>query len=276
MHKRLRSAIKKDEKPAEKPALKKNRLEDVILEPLVTLKVGVSPQRMVARSVAISPTKLKRYDFGSVLGSGTSGTVYQAQKSEKRKGAKDVAIKVQMAGEDFGEELRQVKQWSKLGAGPTFIQAWVADGVGFIATDKWDMSLLDYIQGLPEPNKFKLSEGLAFKLETLIRRMHEQNVVHGDILEKNILVNVGPDGQVCDLVLTDFGLTDTVEGWQEDPFFLGTMRKYLVDENSTTRGYMQTISPDELMLNPRHLDYALLYHYSPESVRRLKLDERLK
>lgn len=111
----------------------------VKLEPLTELNIGVGKA-----SAWVSPKCLKEYKVKGKLGAGTSGTVYDCGFSPNTR--KRVAIKMLFTGPEsnFWDEVELTRQMSDLGVGPKFIDAWEKEGVGFIATEKWDMSLLDY------------------------------------------------------------------------------------------------------------------------------------
>jgi len=234
---------------------------------MITLKVG-SP----SKTVWISCKAARGYRFRSKLGSGAAGTVYHASPpSGGPLAGPDVAIKVQITrdddGETFQEEANLAKRMSDLGAGPRFLGAWIAEGVGFLVTDKWDMSLLDYQRNsaYPEKDRKKLADAMLYKLKILIKRLHDANYVHGDILEKNILVKVSPyTGELTDIVLTDFGLMHTIPDWKLNEPFMQTMLDYHAHTLNRTHYYVRDkkITLDDLLKDPRHLDVSLVYFFN--------------
>lgn len=242
---------------------------EIELEPVVVLFVGTSP----TEEVWITKEATKFYQFSDKLGSGTTGTVYKAYLPTDRHHERPaVAIKVQMISSgSFEEEVDMARKMSDLGIGPNFIDAWeVADeGVGFLVTDKWDISLWDFTkrQLVIKKHLDPLPFHLLHKLSALIKRLHQQRIVHGDILEKNILLRLkSPDSfesdDILDVTLTDFGLMQPISRWKSTPDFLETMFNYHIDPVNNTRYYFRDrhVNLDDLIDDPRHLDWALLYY----------------
>ena len=263
--------------PSDSPKLrnastKKVKLHDVDIEPMIVLNVGQTPEQ---ETVWVSPAATKGFRFSRILGSGTSGTVYEAFPPGKSTHRGGVAIKVQKADdESFADETRLARQMSKLGVGPRVLDSWEADGVGFLVTDQWDMSLWDYFHKQKQLGIVpSLPPHLVFKLEVLIRRLHEAGIVHGDILEKNILVRTAPTADLkrsegvnppaVDIVLTDFGLAHSISKWRSMPNFLQTMLDYQADPVNHSHYYFKDkqIELADLVRDPRHLDRSLLYYF---------------
>jgi len=215
----------------------------------IELQLGKKSHAIVSREAT------RGYTFKNIIGSGTSGTVYRATSPN----LPDVAIKVQ-SDRGFEEEADLARRMSELGVGPQLVEAWSAEGVGFLVTDKWDTSLWDYVHDAKRP--MRLPSHLVYKLKVLIRRLHDAHIVHGDILEKNILVQVKDSGELANLILTDFGLANTIEKWKETPDFLQTMLDYQKHSDNHTHHYFEdlNIGLRELKRDPRHLDWSLLYY----------------
>lgn len=214
-------------KKAEEPKKHRKRERESPKDVEIALEQGVELQvGREGRDVWISEEGVEGYKFTDVLGSGTSGTVYKAKSPKKGKGQEHVAIKVLFSDENFWPEVELAQEMSELGVGPQFIDAWEAEGLGFLATDKWDTSLRDYqhLKNLPYKSNQPIPPHIIYKLKVMINNLHKAGYVHGDILEKNILVQVDPKtGKITDIVLTDFGLMQTIEKWKNAPEFLQTM-----------------------------------------------------
>jgi serine/threonine protein kinase len=262
-------------KTGEKRRRREVSLEDVELEPIVVLHVGQNPMQ----EVILSGDETKHYQFTKILGSGSTGTVYKAYPPTTRTKTTmvPVAVKVQMLVDDargFDEEVELAELMSDIGVGAQFIESWKTDEVGFLVTEKWDMSLWDYFRRYYDYEHRDrppcIPAKLILKLRRLIKHMHEAGFVHGDILEKNILVRVRPSAEVThappelvDLTLTDFGLMQSITKWKKKPGFLETMLDYQLNPGNTTHHYLSArkIDLQKLIDNPRHLDWSLLYYF---------------
>lgn len=160
----------------------------------------------------LTPASMKGFSFDTILGSGTSGTVFGARGANKS----EVAIKTQFESADFKRECELVKEMSKMKICPRFLGCWVEEGVSFMATEKWDISLWDWIK----QNNFNrsrdgypLSNTLINKLKHQITRLHKHGFTHGDLMEKNIMLRLDKRGRPFDISITDFGLTMRTNEW---------------------------------------------------------------
>jgi tRNA A-37 threonylcarbamoyl transferase component Bud32 len=233
---------------------------DVYLEPCVELRIGRD-----AKKAWVTPHSLRGFKLNRVLGSGTSGTVFDSETRHHD----DVAIKAQFASPDFKKECDLVRHMSQLGVCPRYVKAWEDEGVGFLATEKWDMSLWDWIktykinraQGYPLPKR------LISKLGRLINVMHQNGYVHGDIMEKNIMLDLDEKGVPIDICLTDFGLTVKKKDWKDNLDFLKVLFDYHMSDCNYTNRYFQeqNIKFADVAIDPTHLDKALLYYMKTRS-----------
>ena len=175
-----------------------------------------------------------------------------------------VAVKVQFSCDAFERESELMKLMSDHKIGPKFLSSWSAEGVGFIATERWDCSLYDYFANFAR--KFKRRAIIHPKviacLEQKIHTLNDLGYVHGDILDKNILVK-HIDFKITNICLTDFGLTDKAETWRKNPAFMKKMLDYHSDVVNKTHFYFKDmgITLDMLLDQPLHMDKALLYYY---------------
>lgn len=212
------------------------------------------------------------YTVKERIGSGSSASVYRATRS----GFPDAGVKVQhLAGcpqrtRHFWKEAKMAQKMSDAGLGPQVQDVWCTGNGegGLIACDIWDMSLRDAQKLLGD--RFVLSPAMWYKLMVLVKRIHELGLVHGDLLEKNILVRLSggddddnQDVRVVDLTLTDFGLMQSIKRWKRNPDFVKTMYQYLTDRGQTTRHYFEDfgLTVEDVQRDPRHMDLALLYYY---------------
>lgn len=237
--------------------------DDIEMSPRLRLQVGVGNE-----PAWISRECTKGYALGDELGSGTSGTVYVATPSPPSRRWRDkrpktheapppeYAVKVQLLSPEnvnYATERDLARRFSELGIAPVFVDAWECEGLGFIVTERWDGSMLDMLVKTLPP-------AMLYKLRVLIARLHEDGFVHGDIMPKNILVRLNDEGTaVVDVTLTDFGLTQSKEGWQEDPDFLNTMRDYYMNRNNPlTRAYFKKhgVTVEKMRADPAILDRA--------------------
>lgn len=234
--------------------------------------------------VYLSPDCWRGYTRIGELGRGTTATVYEVAITDDRgkdegRRVRPLAIKMQKLltenelktqSDPYYMERDFARKMSRLGIAPRFITSWECDGVGFIVTEKWDGSIVD----LKVEN---ISEILVAKLRKMIESMHRKGVIHGDLVDKNILVRLDPHTrEVVDLTLGDFGLAEEIEDWKLLPPPYD--EKKVINENlrrvkhmQVMHQYLSTYGPTNhyfdknnidvvhLLHDPRHLDYAYLY-----------------
>lgn len=217
----------------------------------------------------LTPQSLKGYTFDRVLGSGTSGTVFDAHRDDDSM-EDQVAIKTEFASEEFKRECSLMKRMSRLGVCPMFVSCWIKEGVGFLATEKWDISLSDWIKR-NKINRYSkgypLPSFLISRLRRHIEKMHSHNYVHGDLMEKNIMLRLDRHRRPVDICLTDFGLTMHVQEWSKHLSFLKTLFEYHMNDCNYTDRYFREnrIEFSDVVKDPKHLDRALLYYMETRS-----------
>lgn len=241
--------------------------KDVSLEPCVEIPIGRDQKK-----AWVTPQCLKGFHFKSVLGSGTSGTVFDSHARVDRNHHMEVAMKTQFASKEFEKECDILKTMSESGVCPQFIDAWIEEGVGFLATEKWDISLWEWIQNnnLRHTQKgYPLPKKLISKLSHLIERMHKKGYVHGDIMEKNIMLRLNSKGLPVDICLTDFGLTIEKDDWKNHLDFLKVLYDYHMSSCNYTDRYFKEkgLNFADVAIDPCHLDKALVYYMKTRSPR---------
>lgn len=206
---------------------------------------------------------LKGYQLQEFLAQGTYGLVYRLCKDDC-----DYVVKVQplfdrTTGEfdpelqiNFIEEAKKTQFLAdEAGIGPTFYGYFICDDFGFTITEKWDREL-----SKDDP----LNRALVNHLRMEVSKLHAMHLIHMDILPKNVLVKLNPQGQVVQLTLTDFGLT-VDDDYYEDPLnreHLEVMYKYHRDRFPL---YFERfkLTFDAIQKRPSLIDYGLLYYMDP-------------
>lgn len=184
----------------------------------------------------------------------------------------EVATKAQFASKEFEKECEILRQMSDLGVCPRFLDSWIEEGVGFLATEKWDISLWEYISNNKLRHQqhhtgYPLSKKLISKLGKLIDKMHEAGFVHGDIMEKNIMLRLDLNGSPYDICLTDFGLTIAKDEWKNHLDFLKVLFDYHMSSCNYTDRYFKenNLKFADVAIDPAHLDKALVYYMKTRS-----------
>lgn len=190
----------------------------------------------------VSEECLKGYKLKDILGQGSYGSVSQLCLKDDCK----YAIKMSDADENAFYEVDIIKKFSALGVGPKFIGSWECENVLFIVTEKWDGTLHDDIC---------LKENLIKKICQQIDAIHKIGYVHGDIVEKNVLVKIKND-EIIDVTLTDFGVAAPLEQWTSSDII--TFYNY---HQSTLGDYYKdnSIILEDVIKDPTHLDMALVW-----------------
>lgn len=200
------------------------------------------------------------------IGDGSFGSIYLTRDAK----GLEYAMKIIMLGGDedykmtdgvpeyFVKEMKIITELNNHNIGPKLYKSWYCGDdlhvFGFVVTERWSGEL---------PKDECLSQLHINKLLTQIRTMHELGYVHGDVFARNILVKRNDNRDIVDVTLTDFGSTDTIDGWKKqlsnewgnnyyDKFSMADQtRKYFTDN---------TITVEMLREDPRYLDFAFLYH----------------
>lgn len=202
-----------------------------------TLEIGRDKKLM-----DVSKSDLRGYDLQKILGRGAYATVYADG---------DYAVKVQPYTREVKHEISAATLFSHMGVAPLLIDAWHNDDLAFLVTERWDGSMSNLrIDRLPSR--------VLRKMKACIRCMHDYGYIHGDVLPKNVFVNL-KHGVPVDVALGDFGLTRKSDAWvNQDDAYLEKMLKYYCHPHNDTRHYMkrQHVTIDDIRTDPFCIDWA--------------------
>ena len=194
---------------------------------------------------------LRGYQLKKVLGRGTFGTVANACFD----GSCKYAVKIIKRGPDVEREINITKKlWEKYQIGPRFYDSWDCGDRHVIVTDMWDGDL---------PKNVCPPDHILKKLCKQIQRMHDAGYVHGDILEKNILIKtVGKE--IVDTTLADFGTVRSIEDWlmlEEKKGEIMKFHMYHFDPRNDLTDYYKenNVSLEDVLKDPRHLDKDMMW-----------------
>lgn len=206
---------------------------------------------------------LRGYELKKYLGRGGYGSVAKACLKDNC----NYAVKLMRSSKVNANELNAIKELSERGIGAKFIDAWecgagdIPDSpfdlkpVTLIVSEKWDGEL---------PPNVCLDERILLKLCKEIKTLHELGYVHGDILEKNILIKKRKS-KIIDATLSDFGFVNTIRWWQTTDKFgspgnaIETFYKYYKDSGLTDYFRDNDITLADVQYNPTYLDKALMW-----------------
>ncbi|CAG5984645.1 unnamed protein product [Menidia menidia] len=69
------------------------------------------------------------------------------------------------------------------------------------------LTVRDHIMSHSQSPSTPKLERLAEQIGQILAKMHDEDVVHGDLTTSNMLIRIGPEDSGSDLVLIDFGLS---------------------------------------------------------------------
>ena len=184
---------------------------DLELTPYIPLPLEIKTDELACPAI--------RLQLYNLLGEGAFGSVFQVCDQEDC----DKVIKLQVLPKgsriaNFREEVKKCKRASDMGYGPRMFWACLSDGralqsllnipvnskfleapvVGLIVQEAWDGSLNQL-----SPIEWCNANVLRL-LQDKVRKMHEDGIVHGDLLPKNVLYRKR-DGVIVDVMPADFG-----------------------------------------------------------------------
>ncbi len=207
------------------------------------------------------------------IAEGTYGIVY---KSCDLKGDCNYVLKIQVFIDTVDKSLSEsIAEWKKeallvkklsedYDIGAKFIGAWMCGSVtGIIVSKLWDGALGSggNWQTVICPPKH-----LVEKLENQVRILHDKlNLVHADILPKNILIKKDSAGVITDITLTDFGMCQSPAEFQKDQKthdWIKTLYDYHFGHLYLRPYYFDKhVSLQDVIGDPKHLDFDLLYYF---------------
>ena len=186
-----------------------------------------------------------------IIGSGVQGTVYEACENGSQGDKCDKIIKVtplipteegyiesfykpgisyDYKRRKFEKEVKITQLASDLGVSPKIYNGFICSDIvssnrsseeklhlGFIIMDRWDMTLLDYIQNFGK----LLPQNLHDKLIGLLKKLHDAGVYHGDMHLENVILKVKRDDATnepipVDIAIIDYGLADFITPENKD------------------------------------------------------------
>jgi len=211
------------------------------------------------RSKQIRKGCLKGYELKNLIGEGGWGTVSKACLNKKCTYAVklvDAATRDEVKAFDTETKI-QKDLWENGQVGPKFYGSWKCDNVGLSVTDMWDGEL---------PRESVLSANLLSKILKQIHAIHKKNIVHGDILRKNILVKLTADHKIKDITITDFGSANKISKWKKERQSITNFYRYHLQSAAARKYYRRyNIQLKDVIKDPRHLDFAMLYALSQRS-----------
>lgn len=203
------------------------------------------------------------YELKKVLGRGAYGSV----ASLCLKDDCNYAVKMMRTAVVEPNEIEIIKKLSNMGIGPRFIDMWTCpavegndgDTVSFIVSEKWDGEL---------PVGICLPTTVLQKLCVEISKLGNAGFVHGDILEKNVLVKYNNKKTgIIDATLTDFGTVETVKEWKQNKAFgrkgdggkIAVFFTYHFKAGLAQYYLENNLELKDVQANPQHLDKALMW-----------------
>lgn len=239
----------------------------------------------VTKKPNVDPFAGNGFKVVSKLGDGASGKVWEVYNETTDE---HFAVKEMKSMESYNHELDMMIELSKNKIGPKFISCFTTGfpaDKGFIVMELWEGHL--------EWNE-RLNRKMLYKLRKQIDKMHKLGLIHGDIVERNILVK-RENGKVVDVTLTDFGWTreatfykkfsdeklqslasykERLQKLNEEKAKLemdikqefGPLSTKLVDiylYMTTERGtmsYIEEVGLGTVLIEPEHIDEALYRH----------------
>lgn len=211
---------------------------------------------------------LREFKLMDTLGVGEMGTVYLACKGIDC----NYAFKVRRINpitankeevNSFLKEVQFTKEASDLGVAPKLIDYWTCkslntdngkyDTVGIILTEKWDMTLRDYIDDSSDPDttikEFMKNEPIVGeRLRQYKKLLKKNHIKHGDIHENNIMLNVDEWDNAVDIAIIDY---DRAERYNADVVWKLTNKlcKYRREGQKKTKKYKKLSKKVSLLNN---------------------------
>ena len=175
-------------------------------------------------------------ELRGLLGEGAYGKVFQAcEMADCRKVVKVQVLADQLAQQNFAKEVEFSRIASDNDFGPRLFSACITDGerlvdlfrgqgrfsllpmrnqpsVGIMVSEMWDGALDKLLK-----DDGWCDQALYRAFEERVARMHALDIVHADLLPKNVLYKYDESGNVAELIPTDFGLSFYASEFAELP-----------------------------------------------------------
>jgi hypothetical protein len=209
---------------------------------------------------------LNGYELKKFVAEGAYGAVLQVCNTLENNC--QYALKIQkFAGfsdrERWEFEVKNTEMLSKkYNIGPKFVGFWLCENenTGISVAELWSRVL---------SSKDCLSPELLNKLSNEIKTINGLGLVHGDILEKNVLVKTNSSNNITDITLTDFGIINTIDVWKSDlenKNYFGDVFTYYHYPQHPEFFDDNNFDDKHIRENPELLDYGLWYHFKKKSL----------
>lgn len=193
---------------------------------------------------------------GGELGAGAHGKVVLGCLDDNCMYAVKI---IDLTEEEFYEEAERTELFDKLGIGPKFMGSCTVGMYGYIIMEKWDRQL--------DTENDIISKKIMDKLFNQIKTLHRNGYIHLDIMPKNILVKEGKNGEVIDITLTDFGISDETDIFDENESFFDTIYNYHVQNYGIEYKIIiehPKLSKTPMWLKPINLKSKKYFRKNPE------------
>ncbi|MBN3283437.1 PRPK protein, partial [Polyodon spathula] len=102
------------------------------------------------------------------------------------------------------------------------------------------ITVRDYIQSTSKTDTEKL-HSLAERIGQILAKMHEEDVIHGDLTTSNMLLRIAVEGGSLDLVLIDFGLSYISALPEDKGVDLYVLEKAFLSTHPNTESVFETL-----------------------------------
>ena len=208
-----------------------------------------------------------RIAMQELLGSGTYGAVHRACFNDNCNTAvKLLPLVTQAQGIEFASEYAFAKRASDRGYGPRILHACIARDpsgawFGLLVTEQFDSSLESLgSQWCSDPTNAIF---VAEQLHELVDAMHADDIVHADLLPKNVLYRADAQGRITDIRFTDWGLSFLRNALPNDELFGNLFAYHFNTPQVTTyaavkRSPLRNLTLEQVKENPFYLDAGIL------------------
>lgn len=152
------------------------------------------------------------------------------------------------------------------GVTPYWLEADEPGQIYYSVYERWDSDLNAYLRH--NLNRlYAIEPAVMQKFAERIRRLHQRQVVHLDLMPKNILVRVRDD-RVTDMVITDFGFARPRSAWffNVHPERRDRLVRYYAVQEQMTKNWAQQLGKQEfaewLKYEPFNADWCLYANYA--------------